>query len=113
MCSCRCSYRCSQPLGLNIENQALADGATVLHVLVQRPGNAGTPAPVYRLSSLRLQVSVDGGTTWRSVRIVRSHGYWRATVHDPAAGFVSLRSVVTDVHGDRTTQTIYRAYAVG
>jgi hypothetical protein len=33
-------------------------------------------------------------------------------VHDPATGFVSLRSVVTDVHGDRTEQTVYRAYAV-
>ncbi len=101
-----------QPLGLNIDNRAPAGGTTVMQILIQRPGNAGTPTRVYRLSSIRLQVSVDGGKTWRSLQIVRSHGTWRAMVHDPATGFVSLRSVVTDVHGDRTEQTVYRAYAV-
>jgi hypothetical protein len=38
--------------------------------------------------------------------------YWLATVPDPASGYVSLRSVVTDVHGDSSVQTIYRAFAV-
>jgi hypothetical protein len=33
-------------------------------------------------------------------------------VHDPASGYVTLRSVVADSRGDRTTQTIYRAYAI-
>ncbi len=101
-----------QPLGLNIENLAPAGGTTVLQILIQRPGNAGTPTPVYRLNSIRLQVSVNGGTTWRSLKLIRSHGFWRAAVHDPASGFVSLRSVVTDVHGDRTEQTVYHAYGV-
>ncbi|MGO8960591.1 MAG: hypothetical protein ACLQFR_24925 [Streptosporangiaceae bacterium] len=101
-----------QPLGLNLDNRAPAGGTTMLHVLLQRPGNAGTPTPVYRLKSIRLQVSVDGGATWQPLKIVRSDGSWRATVHDPVTGFVSLRSVVTDVHGDRTEQTVYRAYAV-
>jgi hypothetical protein len=33
-------------------------------------------------------------------------------VHDPASGYVALRSVVTDTRGDSTTETIYRAYAI-
>jgi hypothetical protein len=98
---------------MSLENRAPAGGTTVLQILLQRPGNAGTPTPVYRLRSIRVQVSYNGGATWHSLKLVRSHGSWRASVHHPATGFVSLRSVVTDVHGDRTVETIYRAYAVG
>jgi hypothetical protein len=34
--------------------------------------------------------------------------YRLATVPDPASEYASLRSVVTDVHGDGSVQTIYR-----
>ena len=43
----------------------------------------------------------------------QQHGTsWHATVRDPASGFVSLRSTVTDSAGDRSTETIYRAYSI-
>ncbi|CAM5277604.1 putative protein OS=Streptomyces griseorubiginosus OX=67304 GN=AQJ54_08800 PE=4 SV=1 [Streptomyces griseorubiginosus] len=38
---------------------------------------------------------------------------WQATVHNPASGAVALRSEVTDAAGDRSVETVYRAYAIG
>ena len=101
-----------QPLGLDIDNGAPAGGTTHLVIHVKRPGNAGTATPVYRLKTVRVLVSFNDGKTWQRLAITRLHGAWRAAVHDPATGYVSLRSVVTDVHGDSTEQTVYRAYAV-
>jgi hypothetical protein len=40
-------------------------------------------------------------------------GEWLAKVRDPASGFVSLRSTVTDIKGDSTVETINRAYGIG
>lgn len=37
---------------------------------------------------------------------------WQASVHNPASGSVALRSGVTDSAGDRSVETVYRAYAV-
>ena len=39
-------------------------------------------------------------------------GEWLAKVRDPASGFISLRSTVTDIKGDSTVETINRAYGV-
>jgi hypothetical protein len=33
-------------------------------------------------------------------------------VHNPAKGDVSLRAEVTGSHGDTSTETVYKAYAV-
>ncbi len=101
-----------QPLGLNMDNGAPAGGTTRLVIHVNRPGNAGTATPVYRLKTVRVLVSFNDGKTWQRLATTRVHGIWRAVVHDPATGYVSLRSLVTDVHGDSTEQTVYRAYAV-
>ncbi len=79
---------------------------------MQRPGNDGMATPVYRLRSVRLSASVNGGMTWQSLAVTRSHGSLVVTVNDPLAGSVSVRSIVTDVHGDRTEQTVYAAWAV-
>ena len=40
-------------------------------------------------------------------------GWLARPVNPRVAGFVTLRAVVTDTAGDRVTQTISRAYAVG
>ena len=101
-----------QPAGLNLENQAPAGGHTTLRISVDRAGNEFSPAPRYRLRTVKVQVSVNGGSTWRTLTLTRKSGYWLATVPDPASGYVSLRSVVTDVHGDSSVQTIYKAFAV-
>jgi hypothetical protein len=100
-----------EPVGLNAENSAPAGATTTLRILISRPGDSpGTP--VYALKSVRLEVSGDGGLTWASVRVTRRGRAWIARIPDPVNGQVSLRSTVTDVHGDSTTETIYQAYGI-
>jgi hypothetical protein len=96
-------------LGLNSANQAPAGGTTKLNITIARPGNAGVASPVYRLKTVVFYVSVNGGSTWRRLTLRRIGSYWQTTIADPASGYVTIRSIVTDVHGD---QTVYRAYAV-
>jgi hypothetical protein len=101
-------------LGLNIDNQAPPSGSTPLRVQFVEPygpGRSRVPPP--RLTSARLLASFDGGKTWQAVPLTRHRLFWLATVHDPASGFVALRSIVIDSRGDRSEQTIYQAYAIG
>jgi hypothetical protein len=102
-----------RPAGLDSQNQAVPGSSTTitLHV-IKNGGYAVLPPPDYRLASVRAEYSVDG-KSWHTAPLASSHGSWTLTVPDPLNGFVSLRAIVTDVKGDRTTETIYRAYAVG
>jgi hypothetical protein len=99
-------------LSLNSANQAPADGVTKLDITITRPANAGVASPVYRLKSVTVFASLDGGMTWHPLKIRRIGGHWLASIADPASGYVAIRSIVTDVHGDRTEQTVYRAYRI-
>jgi hypothetical protein len=90
----------------------VAGSSTTLHVTITRPGDDGVASPVYRLKEVELFVSVDGGAHWRRLKFTRSGSYWKAIIHDPSSGYVAIRSIVTDAHGDQTEQTVYRAYAV-
>jgi len=49
---------------------------------------------------------------WHTLPATPHGAFWLVKVHNPAQGFVSLRSVVIDVHGDSATETILRAYLV-
>jgi hypothetical protein len=101
------------PRGLNLENQAAPGGNTVIKVSVARPrANGSISPPRYRLRTFRVQASVNGGKTWRTVKLVQHGRYRLATVPDPASGYVALRSTVIDSHGDKSVETIYRAYAI-
>jgi hypothetical protein len=100
-----------EPAGLSVTNSARPHATTVLRMLIDRPTDEpGTP--VYPLTSVRLQMSGNNGASWKTVRVKRSGRSWIAEIPDPASGFVSLRSTVTDTHGDSTTETIYHAYAI-
>ncbi len=101
-----------EPRGLSMDNQAAPGGLTAVEFQFIRAGMAGDTAAKYALKTIRVLASFDAGRTWRTLRVTRHHGFWLATVHDPSSGYVALRSMVTDVHGDRTMQTIYRAYSV-
>ncbi len=58
-----------------------------------------------------MQASFNDGLTWHTLAVSAHGSYWLALVHNPTVGaFVSLRSIVTDAHGDSTTETIIRAY---
>jgi subtilisin family serine protease len=58
------------------------------------------------VASLALEYSVDDGTTWQEAPV--SAG--KATVTNPANGFVSLRTNATDTDGNTVTTTVIRAY---
>ncbi len=64
------------------------------------------------LKSVRVQYSVNGGSSWQTAPLSRKGSSWIARLPDPASGFVSLRSEVVNTAGDSTVQTIYSAYAV-
>lgn len=101
------------PRGLNPRNQATPGAATVVEVSVVRPGQSGYISPPrYSLRTVRVQASVDGSRTWQTVKLVRHGGNWLATVHDPASGYVALRSTLIDSRGNKSVETIYRAYAI-
>jgi hypothetical protein len=101
------------PQGLNVNNAAPSDGLTKIGISVERrPHNMQSPLPKYRLRPIVVQESSNGGKSWHTLKVVRAGAGWLVTVHDPASGFVALRSIVSDVHGDRSVETIYRAYAV-
>lgn len=101
------------PQGLNLENQAVPGASTVLSVQVVEPRAAGFQSPPrYAVRKVTVEVSFNNGRTWQRIG-VRGHGTsWRATVHDPLSGFVSLRSTVVDSAHDSSTETIYQAYAI-
>lgn len=102
-----------QPQGLNPNNQAVGGSTTTVRFVIVRGGGQPVPTPRYRLRTVRVQVSFNDGVNWQTVTVSPHGSYWLTKIHGPTSGaYVSLRSIVTDVHGDRTTETIYRAYRV-
>jgi hypothetical protein len=71
-----------------------------------------TRRPRYGWREVTVQASFNGGQTWHTVLATRHGTRWTVTVHDPASGFVSLRSIAENVRGDSTVQTIYRAHGI-
>ncbi|MYX17419.1 S8 family serine peptidase [Streptomyces sp. SID8374] len=75
-------------------------------------GHAGyTPG---RLTRAAVSFSYDGGETWHAAATAQQGGRWTATVdHAGAAGrTVTLRTELTDAHGNSVVQTVNDAYAV-
>ncbi|MCE7082973.1 S8 family serine peptidase [Streptomyces sp. ST2-7A] len=65
--------------------------------------------------TLRIEVSLDGGKTWKPAKVTGKatdkHDKRSFTVHNPAAGgSVSLRAHLTDTDGNTTEQTIIDAW---
>ncbi|WP_406158702.1 hypothetical protein OG806_23310 [Streptomyces sp. NBC_00882] len=102
------------PTGLNSRNQATPNSTTTVDVSAGR----GSQGPDVRFTavtakSVRVWSSADGGRTWKAATVTHSGSTWQASVHNPASGAVALRSEVTDAAGDRSVETVYRAYAIG
>jgi hypothetical protein len=101
------------PQHLGFGNDALTKSTTTVLCYVLRGGGQPVPTPRYRLRTVRFSVSFNNGVTWHVLTAIPHNGFWTIHVGNPAtSGYVSLRSVVTDSHGDSTTETIYRAYLV-
>lgn len=91
--------------GLDAMNRAEPRSTTRLAVWTQHYGDS--------IQNLTVESSTDDGATWERVDVRQlDGGDWRASVHNPASGFVSLRSTATDRDGNSVTQTTIRAYAI-
>ncbi len=102
-----------EPQRLNADNEAVGGKTTTLKFVTYRGGGQPVPTPRYRLRTVQVQASFNNGVTWQTITVSAHGSYWLAQVPGPAYGaYVSLRSIVTDSHGDSTTETIYRAYRV-
>ena len=98
------------PAGLDDFNRAAPGTTTRLPLLIER--NPGSQEA--EVKSIGLEMSTDDGANWHKIPVHRTGSGWTAVLPNPrAAGFVSLRAVVTDTAGSGLTQTITRAYAVG
>jgi hypothetical protein len=102
------------PTGLGSHNQAAANSTTTVDVSAGR----GSQDPDLKFTtvtakSVRVWSSADGGKTWKAATVRHSGSTWQASVHNQASGAVALRSEVTDAAGDRSVETVYRAYAIG
>ncbi|MFD7880266.1 hypothetical protein ACFV5G_40425 [Streptomyces sp. NPDC059766] len=102
------------PTGLNTRNQAAPNTTTTVDVSALR-GSQSSDVKFTKVTakSVRVWSSADGGRTWKAAAVRHSGTGWQASVHNPASGAVALRSEVTDSAGDRSVETVYRAYAIG
>jgi hypothetical protein len=98
------------PAGLNMDNQAAPGSTTTIAVRpYQGPANLGLP-PGEAVSKVQAWWSGDG-VHWNALAVAHGTG-WSVQVHNPAKGYVYLRATVTGSHGDTSTETVYKAYAI-
>jgi hypothetical protein len=60
---------------------------------------------------VQVRFSADG-THWKSAAVHHTSAGWIATVPNPTKGDVSLREQATGSHGDTSSETVYKAYAI-
>lgn len=100
---------------LDLLNRAPAGRGFGFTVRTGRPVGFTGPSDV---AGMTVEVSFDDGATWESARVLPRPrgGEFHVRTHHPrlaeTSGFVSLRVEVWDNHGNRTEQTIERAYAL-
>ncbi|MFF2412498.1 S8 family serine peptidase [Streptomyces sp. NPDC058092] len=99
---------------LDILNQAPAGRPYTFTVNAGRPkGWSGSTA----MAGAKVSVSYDDGASWKNAEIKRTDdNSFRVSVHHPKLshtnGYVTLRTEVWDAAGNRTVQTVNRAYAL-
>ena len=59
-----------------------------------------------------VQVSFDGGKTWRAATVTGSGGAYRAAFTAAAGSYVTLRLTAADAAGGQISETITRAYKI-
>lgn len=105
-----------EPEGLGSTNNT-ESATTLVKLLIARGGGEPVATPKYALKSVKVQMSINNGATWTTVSVTKHVGYWLAKVTNPvvsgpASRLVSLRAIITDVKGNRTTESIIGAYEV-
>ncbi len=100
-----------EPQNLTSLNTAAGGSTTAIKVYITRGGGQPVATPHYKLNTPEFAVSYDGGTTWQAITGTAHGAYWLISVPNPhEGGYIALRSTVTDVHGNSTTETILNAY---
>jgi hypothetical protein len=73
----------------------------------------GTPGAVLPMvKKFQVQVSGDGGATWKPASVVPSGSAYVATFATPAGTSVSLKANLVDAAGNSTDQTVISAYSL-
>ncbi|GAA4698902.1 S8 family serine peptidase [Phytohabitans rumicis] len=93
---------------VDVRNRAPGGRAFTFPAYVERQD-----AGAVRVKRFTVDVSYDGGRTWRKAAVTRNGPRWTVTVHHPATGHASLRARVTDAAGNTLEQTVLRAYQIG
>jgi hypothetical protein len=102
-----------EPQGIGAYNDAEGGTTTTVKLLVARAGGEPVQTPRYALRPVKVWVSFDNGASWQKVTASKHGGHWLVKISNPAdGGVVSLRTTVTDVHGDSTSETVIGAYLV-
>ncbi|MFR9776722.1 hypothetical protein ACL02O_11775 [Micromonospora sp. MS34] len=92
---------------LAVDNSAPSGRTFTIPVTVQR--QAGAPATTIR--ALTVEVSYDGGQTWRKADLHRQGAGWAVVVRHPAGpGYVPLRVTARDSAGNTVTRRVIQAY---
>lgn len=100
-----------QPEGLSLTNRAAPGSRTTVLMRFARQSPDTTNIPRDSVTKVQAWFCADG-THWTSVAAHRTSAGWIATVPNPASGYVSLRVRATGSHGDTSSETVYRAYAI-
>jgi len=100
-----------QPEGLSLTNSAAPGSKTTVLMRFARWSFDTTNIPRDSVTKVRAWFSADG-THWKSVAVHHTRAGWIAIVPNPAKGDVSLRVQATGSHGDTSSETVYKAYAI-
>jgi hypothetical protein len=101
------------PGGLSDTNSAKPGSSTTVIIRPSRDSsNPNVPAPSDSVTKLQAWWSSDG-VHWHALAVHHNASGWYVQVHNPGTkGDVSLRAEVTGSHGDTSTETVTKAYAV-
>lgn len=102
------------PVALDASNHARPGTTTTVDLgfLRSKPNDTEVHQLSDAVKKVQVWYSTDGGTTWHATGAKHAGTSGSMTVHDPKSGTVSLRSEVTDSHGDTATTTVLNAYSV-
>ena len=100
-----------QPEGLSLTNSAVPGSKTTVLMRFARQSFDTSNIPRDSVTKVQAWFSADG-THWKSVAVHHTSAGWIAAVPNPAKGDVSLRVQATGSHGDTSSATVYKAYAI-
>ena len=101
-----------EPRSLSHANSAAPSSQTTVTVRPYRTSDApNVPVPSDSMTKVQVWWSGDG-LHWNPLAVHHNTSGYYVTVPNPAKGDVSLRAEVVGSHGDTSTETVYKAYAI-